>query len=116
VGRSALASRLADIYGSRPERILYLSADGNLAFQEVVDLMEIVQQAKHTRPSQIQVQGIPLPEALQNQPGDNLNIEVRLVTPGAVTTRCRNGCYNWWYALSPAQIRFDYLVPAPGRL
>ncbi len=116
VGRSALAGRLADIYGSWPVRVLYLSADGNLAFQEVADVMEIVQQATQTRRSQIQVQGIPLPEALQNQLGDNLNIEVRLVTPGAVTKPCRNGCYNWWYVLNPSQIHFDDLVPAPGRL
>jgi biopolymer transport protein ExbD len=116
VGRSALASRLADIYGSRREHVLYLSADSNLAFQEVADVIEIVQQAKQTRSSQFHVHEIPLPEALQNQPGDNLNIGVRLVTPGAVTIPCRDGCYNWWYALNPAQIRFDYLVPAPGRL
>lgn len=110
---SNLADGLADIYGSRRARLLYLAADDDVPFQEVAVVVAIVQQSRHTRASQFRVHEFPLPEALQSQPGDNLNIEIWLVTPGAVAAPCRNGHYNWWYVWNPAHTRPDSLQPAP---
>ena len=84
--QSALANRLSEIYGTLPEPVLYLSGDDNVPFQKVVDVIATVQQSEQT-----QIGLVPLPEALRR----NLNIEIRLVTPGAVNMPCPEHCYNW---------------------
>jgi len=84
--QSALANRLSEIYATLPEPVLYLSGDDSVSFQRVADVIAAVQQTQQT-----QIGLVPLPEALRR----NLNIEIRLVTPGAVNMPCPEDCYNW---------------------
>ena len=46
VDLGTLAGRLSMIYSTRTERVLYLSADDDVPFQQVADVIEIVQHAK----------------------------------------------------------------------
>ena len=65
---NTLTSRLAEIYGFRVHRILYLSADDNLPFQTVADAIDIAQNT-----------GVG---------SSSLNITVRLITPRAMSAPC----------------------------
>jgi biopolymer transport protein ExbD len=90
VERGSLASRLSEIYATRSERVLYHSADGNVPFHNIADVIDAVQQVTDAC-----LRLVPLPEALRNSAADHLNIEVRLLTPGAVNMPCHENCYNW---------------------
>jgi hypothetical protein len=89
VRSDSLATRLSDIYSAHPERILYLSAEQDVSFQQVADLIDIVENS-----TQMPFAAVPAPKELRARP-TNLHIEIRLVTPGAVNTLCHKGCYNW---------------------
>ena len=89
VGIDALASELSDIYGAGSRRVMFFAAEDNVPFQRIAEVIDVVQQATQTRVP-------PLPEALRNSAADNLNIELRLVSPGAVNTPCNRDSYNWW--------------------
>jgi biopolymer transport protein ExbD len=69
VGRSELASHLKDIYETRAEKVIYLTADPDALFEQVADISNVAQ---------------------------NYVDEIRLVTPEAVGTPCCEiDCYNW---------------------
>lgn len=92
VDLGTLAGRLAMIYSTRPaERVLYLLADDDVPFQQVADVIEIVQHTKmqtfRAAPARPQAEGVGA--------GGNLEIQLRLVTPNAVNAPCGKNCYNW---------------------
>ena len=91
VEMKTLAHHLSDIYSTRAERILYLKADDDVPFQRVVEAIETVQHSK----TKVYPETVALPKELQHDMSDNLNIGIRLLTPGAVNTSCRKDCYNW---------------------
>ena len=91
VEKGTLARRLSEIYGTRNERVLYLSGDDNVSFQGIVNVIETVQESKRG-PDRWD---LPVPEALRSPAADNLGIEVRLMTRGAVISGCPENCYNW---------------------
>jgi biopolymer transport protein ExbD len=86
-----LATKCSAIYSTRNERVLYLSGDENVPFQRIVEAIDIVQQSKFP------ALHIPVaePPELRGGKRDNLDIEIRLITPGAISTPCRDDCYNW---------------------
>jgi biopolymer transport protein ExbD len=45
VAKDALASRLIEIYSARPDKILFLKADGELVWQEVIHAMDVARGA-----------------------------------------------------------------------
>ena len=89
VGMDGLVSDLSGSYGSRSKSVLYFAAADNVPFQRIAEVIDALQNAT---PSHVP----PLPEALRNSAADNLNIELVLVTPGAVNVPCHDGSYNWW--------------------
>jgi hypothetical protein len=88
VDRRGLAVRLAEIYRTRAERVLYLSADDDVSFQVVADVVDIVQHLPDGT-----ALGVPLPQGLK-ETGGNRNVLVELVTQRAVDARCRTNCFN----------------------
>jgi hypothetical protein len=91
VEKGTLARRLSEIYRTRNERVLYLSGDDNVSFQGIVDIIETGQESKRGSG----LGDLPVPEALRSPVADNLGIEVRLTTRGAVNAACSEDCYNW---------------------
>jgi hypothetical protein len=88
VDRRSLAGRLAEIYRTRAEKVLYLSADDDVPFQVVADVVDIVQHL----PGGTEL-GVPLPKGLKGT-GGNMNVLVELVTRHAVDTPCHANCFN----------------------
>ena len=86
-----LAHHLSDIYSTRAERVLYLKADDDVPFQRVVETIETIQYSK----IKVYPETVPLPKELRNEITENLDIDIRLVTPGAVEMTCPKDCYNW---------------------
>jgi hypothetical protein len=89
VEKDGLAGELSDTYGTGSDSVLYFAAAESVPFQSIAEVIDTVQQATQTHDP-------PWPEALRNSAADNLNIELRLVTPGAVNTPCHGQSYNWW--------------------
>jgi hypothetical protein len=85
--QSELASRLANIYRFRAHHVLYLSADDSVPFQKVAEIVDTVQGS--TQPYEDR---LPIPEGLGKIRPANLDIEIRLVTPGAVGRPCNIDC------------------------
>jgi hypothetical protein len=74
---------LSEMYSTRPERILYISADDDVRFQAVADMLDQTHQLEY-------------PHSVPIQPKrEVMNVEVRLVTPGAVNAPCPSNCFNW---------------------
>jgi hypothetical protein len=88
VDRRGLAGRLAEIYRTRAEKVLYLSADDDVSFQVVADVVDIVQHLPDGTGL-----GVPLPQGLK-EAGGKMNILVELVTRRAVDAPCRANCFN----------------------
>ncbi len=59
VDRRSLAVRLAEIYRTRAEKVLYLSADNDVSFQVVADIVDIAQHLPDGT-----ALGVPLPQGL----------------------------------------------------
>ena len=86
---SQLASRLREIYTDRIDRVLFLFPENAAPSNRVADVVELVQHlqlAKSKEP--------PLPQELQ-APTENMNIQIRLVTPQAISAPCPKTCINW---------------------
>jgi hypothetical protein len=88
VDRRDLAGRLANIYRTRAEKVLYLSADDDVSFQVVADVVDIAQHLPDGTGL-----GVPLPQGLKETEG-NMNVLVELVTQRAVDGPCRANCFN----------------------
>lgn len=85
-----LSRTFSNIYSTRAEKILYLSADEDVPFQEVADIIDIARNAPFTAT----MPPVPIPRELQSQPS-RLGIKLMLLTPGAVSMPCEKGCSNW---------------------
>ena len=85
-----LPQRLREIYGPRPERVLYLLPDKDASFQRVVGLVRVVQHLRAESTSEHQ-----MPQELQKPMNDLMNIHVRLVTARAINAPCPKGYFNW---------------------
>jgi biopolymer transport protein ExbD len=87
-----LGDALAAIYGVRAEKVLYFSADNDVAFQDAAEVLDVVRNIRHL-PSD---HDVPIPTELRGL-GSNMDmdIHVRLITPGAIAAHCMRGCYNW---------------------
>jgi hypothetical protein len=88
VDQRGLASRLVDIYRTRAEKVLYLSADDEVSFQVVADVVDIAQHLPDGTGL-----GVPLPHGLK-ETGGNMNVFVELVTRRAEDSPCRANCFN----------------------
>ena len=86
---SQLADRLREIYGTRAERVLYLFPENNTPFQRFANVIDVVQHLRAGKLSEL-----PVPRELQVKP-ENLNIQIRLVTTGALSAPCPKDCFNW---------------------
>lgn len=75
--RTELAARLHEIFRTRAERLLFVKADPEVAFQDVADVIEIAQ-------SEVQHVAILTPE-VEKQPGVCLTIRLP-VTPAHPST------------------------------
>jgi hypothetical protein len=84
VEKSALAIRLSQIYRTRDDAILYLNADENASYQQVIDVIDVVQQLRKPAPRI----DVPIPEELRTRRPDVPAIEIRLVTRGVVNNPC----------------------------
>ena len=74
---------LSLMYSLRPERILYISADDDVRFQAVADMLDRTHRLEY-------------PPSTPTQPNrEVMNVEVRLVTRGAVNAPCPTNCFNW---------------------
>jgi biopolymer transport protein ExbD len=91
-----LYNRLSEIYGTRAEKVLYLSADNDLSFQRVMDVIDTVEQQVQYQESET-MERVPIPQKLRTAQTkkEYMYIRIRLVTPGAVKTPCPQGCFNW---------------------
>lgn len=85
-----LPYRLQEIYGTRPEHVLYLLPDKDTSFQRIADLVDVVQHLRTERASER-----PMPKELQGPADDLINIHVRLVTARATNVPCLKGHFNW---------------------
>jgi hypothetical protein len=86
---SQLASRLREIYTDRADRVLFLFPENAAPSNRVADVVQLVQHlqlAKSKEP--------PLSQELQ-APTENMNIQIRLVTPQAISAPCPKSCINW---------------------
>jgi biopolymer transport protein ExbD len=57
VAPNGLAQRLADVYGARPDKVLFVKADGSVPFSMVIQAMDIA------RGAGVEVLGAVLPSA-----------------------------------------------------
>jgi biopolymer transport protein ExbD len=87
--QTRLESQLREIYTTRAERILYLSAEDDVPFQHVADAIDLVQGVHEEK-----AQGLTIPRELQTPP-ERLNIQIRLITPRAINKPCPVNCFNW---------------------
>jgi hypothetical protein len=78
VEASKLPSMLSETYAVRAERILYLSADSDVAFQTIADMIDVTQNLY-----------------FPHEPATRMNIQVRLITKDATDRNCRAECFNW---------------------
>jgi len=84
-----LAGRLREIYRDRAERVLYLFPENDTPSQRIADEIDLVQHLHEGKSSELWV-----PKELQLEP-ENLNIQIRLVTTGALSAPCSKDCFNW---------------------
>lgn len=84
-----LVGLLREIYEIRAERVLYLFPENDTPSQRIADVIDVVQHLQAGKSSELSV----LTE-LQVKP-ENLNIQIRLVTTGAVSAPCPKDCFNW---------------------
>jgi hypothetical protein len=91
MGNVALNRRLSGTCGTRYEGVLYLVGDENASYQNIIDAIAAVPFIKRAPLTQF----FPIPEALRTPDPDIPNIEIRLVTRGAVNSPCPEDCYNW---------------------
>jgi hypothetical protein len=89
VPNGQLAGRLREIYVVRAERVLYLFPENDTPSQRVAEVIDVV---KHVRSDE--ANGIPVPRDLRTAPED-MNIQMRLVTSGALSAPCPKDCFNW---------------------
>lgn len=88
VDREHLAGLLSDIYRTRAEKVLYLSVDNDVSFQEVTDVVNTVRRLPEEPP-----RGTPLAQGLQ-EPARQTNVSIELVTRKAADVVCRANCVN----------------------
>lgn len=84
-----LALRLRQIYSTHAERVLYLFPENGTPPQRITDVIDTV---RHLQSEKTSV--LPAPKELQTASA-NMNIEVKLVTPEAVSSPCPKNCFNW---------------------
>lgn len=89
VPRDQLTGRLREIYRDRAERKLYFFPDQKAPFRRVADIVDVVQHVKSE-----QSQALAVPRELQSPP-ENMNIQLKLVTPQAISSPCPQNCFNW---------------------
>lgn len=89
VPNGQLAGRLRAIYGTHAARVLYLFPENDTPSQRIADVIDVVKhlQSEKTR-------GLPVPRELRMAP-ENMSIQIRLVTPGALNAPCPKDCFSW---------------------
>jgi hypothetical protein len=87
VPRDRLSRLLSEIYGVRGDKTLYVSADQDVSYQDVIGLIDTVENLPPQRK-------MPLPPELRAET-DRLQIEVTLVTDRSSEVGCKAGCFNW---------------------
>jgi biopolymer transport protein ExbD len=83
-----LASILRKIYTDRADRVLFLFPENAAPSNRVADVVELVQHLQLAKSKEL------LPQELQ-APTENMNIQIRLVTPQAISAPCPKTCTNW---------------------
>jgi biopolymer transport protein ExbD len=86
VQTNKIATLLAEIYAVRAERILYLSADADVPFQNIADITDLTQNLQFPN---------PVPEQSAPKQARPVSVEVRLVTKSSIDKNCPTGCFNW---------------------
>jgi biopolymer transport protein ExbD len=86
---SQLASILRKIYTDRADRVLFLFPENAAPSSRVADVVELVQHMQLAKSKEPR-----LPQELQ-APTENMNIQIRLVTPQAISAPCPKTCINW---------------------
>jgi biopolymer transport protein ExbD len=89
VPNGQLPGRLRQIYGTRAERVLYLFPENDTPSQRIADVIDVVQHLQSEKTLEL-----PVPEELQMK-AENMNIQIRLVTSGALSAPCPKDCFNW---------------------
>lgn len=89
VSSEQLSGQLSRIYEMRLKRVLYLFPDNDASSERIA---EIIDKVKHLRTKE--TKDIPVSKELRAAP-ENLNIQIRLVTPEALKAPCPKDCYNW---------------------
>jgi hypothetical protein len=87
VPRDRLSRLLSEIYGVRGDKTLYVSADRDVSYQDVIGLIDTGENLHPQRKT-------PLPPELRAD-NDRLQIEVTLVTDRSSEVACKAGCFNW---------------------
>jgi hypothetical protein len=88
VDRKNLVKLLSDVYRPRAEKVLYLSADDDVSFQAVADVVDTVRHLPEANMS-----SVPLPLGLE-EPMGYQNVRVDLVTRRAADAPCAKNCGN----------------------
>jgi biopolymer transport protein ExbD len=89
IKRNALAKRLHEIFATTAERLLFIKADPDLAFQTVAEIIDIAQ-------SQVDYVGILTP-AVENEPGLCLSIGFLRFTDAPTVLRLKDvPLWPWW--------------------
>lgn len=86
VQATELTSLLSEIYAVRAERILYLSADSDVAFRRVAEVVDVTQNLEFP-------QSYPEPPALKH--GRSMRVQLRLITKSSIDATCAAECFNW---------------------
>ena len=89
VPNGQLPDRLRQIYGTHAERVLYLFPENDTPSQRIADVIDVVQHLHSEKTREL-----PVPKELQTKP-ENMNIQIRLVTSGALSAPCPKDCFNW---------------------
>lgn len=88
VAQAQLASRLRAIYETRAERTIYLSADDAITFQYLINTIAAIQAIEEGNGE------FSLPKELRGS-SVSMNIQIKLLTPGAIDRPCPKNCFNW---------------------
>lgn len=82
---------LAKIYATRADKVLYFTADDDVTFQDVAEVLDVVRSLKYPPLNG----GVPIPRDLSELSDPSMDVHVRLITAGAIATPCMEDCYNW---------------------
>lgn len=97
VQANRLGTLLSNIYAVRAERVLYVSTDSDVPFENFAQIIDLTQNLEFPH-------SVPQPSAPKNL--EPMRVEVRLVTKRAIDKNCPAACFNW--------VKQPLLLPAGG--